>query len=241
MEKKDTDYLDLLEQIKQATIINYSEKINFNNDLEFYDTLIEHLLSGDFDSYFSSDLEEEDKEKVLSNAHKYASLLFYNGDSGYWTDSIDGVYLNDLDFVCMKILDNYNFLIDLAKSGGEEALKQLVPFQESNMARESAVIDYLRNTFKNDDLLENVIIEMAKKDGDYSKFNDLEKAILCTYPNDIVFQDDKLIPVGEIEKLIHEKNYLDVDISMIPINVFDEIIGEIFFDKFNSGEKGNKR
>ena len=142
-----------LEGLKQATILNYSDTLDFSSDMDSYDTLLEHTLSGEFDSVFLSDylddVGEEQREEIMKLAHEYQNLCFYAGNPDFWVDSIEGVYLSDMGLVVMKILDNFDFLVGLAKVGGKPALKELAAHQGSEFSVNGSVVDYLRNNFPN--------------------------------------------------------------------------------------------
>lgn len=206
MSKKNDMFVQRLEVLKQATILNYLDEINFDNIMELYDVMIEHLLQGDFDDVFLSKyligLDEEEKAEIFQLARRFKPLCFYMGDAAYWTDSIEGVYLSDLDFVSMKLLDNFDFLLGISKEGGDAALKQLMAFQGGHMSVSGSVIDCLRNSFGNDDILKDIILEMSTRGGNYSGLKDFQKEILCTYPDGILFHhvgdEYKIIPPQEI-------------------------------------------
>ena len=181
--------IDRLEKLKQATILNYGEGIDFNNEIELYENMLIHVFNGDFNESFLTDYidEVDDKESVIKLANKYMSLCFYQGSFEYWLDSIEGVSLSDLDIISLKLLDNYDFLLRIANSGGEDALKELLKFQRNDAFEGESVIDHLRNVFDNDNVLEHVIIEMTRKDGAYSSFTDYQKIALCSSPSGIIF------------------------------------------------------
>ncbi len=192
MDKKDVNIrVQRLERLKQATILNYLDSINLNHPMELYDTMMKHLLKGDFDFDFLSDsllgIDEEEKQEIFQLVRRYKNLCFYMGDASYWADSIEGVYLTDLDLVCMKLLDNFDFLLGLARDGGEDALKLLSSFLTGDMSVNGSVVDYLRNSFINDTVLKEVIIEMAKEDGMYKGLSDIQKEVLCTFPEGTLY------------------------------------------------------
>lgn len=236
--------MEELEKLKQETIVHYLDEIDANSDMDLYDKMLDHLFQGDFDQLLEdSALNSDDRNKILDLARKYSCLCFFQGDINYWADSIEGVYLNDLDLVCLKLLDNYHFLIQLAAEGGEDVLKQLVAFQKTDMASESAIIDYLRNTFYDDDTLKKVLQNISKVDGDYSIFTDEQKSILCTYPDGILYHltdDNKvnLVSVKELEEKMRGDiiNDEEFDFSLLnsylksDIDTFEKMILDIYYD-----------
>ena len=173
-----------LENLKQVVILNHLEKINFDKTKTFYDIMMESVFHGDFDHSFLSkslmNVSVDDKKKYFELGRKYKDLCFYLGDFHYWADSIEGVYVKDFDLVSMKLLDHYDFLLGLAKDGGEEVLQLLMS---------------LRNSFENDETLVYFLQEMAKKDGKFKDLNNDQKCILCTYPKGVLYE------IGEEDKI----------------------------------------
>ena len=79
------------------------------------------------------------------------------------------------------------------------------------MSREGSVIDYLRSSFGNDDLLKDILLEMSEDDGVYKDLNVEQKRILCTYPKGVLYRDENSsmvkIPVSDFVQSV-EKEYL---------------------------------
>lgn len=239
MENKKDIRIERLEKLKQATIINFTENINYNNKLELYDTLIKNVLSGNFNDIFLSN-NENDKE-TFELAQKYSSLCFYEGDSSYWLDSVEGVYLSDVDLVTAKILDNYDFLLRLAKEGKEESLKELLGFQKTDIYSGRTIVDYLRNVFINDDVLVDIIKAMSDKNSSYKEFTTEQKALLCLNPEGVLYKTNEdnsveLIPsdrlLSEVKiSLLGEDNpnfHLGDALKHMSIEDFDDIITGIY-------------
>lgn len=251
------DSVKRLEDMKQATILRYLSNINLDKEYDLYDEMMAHFVDGTLNDYFTSpvldNLAEDDMEDVCSLANEYMSLCFYAGSSEYWADSIDGVSIDDYELITLKIFDNYDFLLEVARDGGKEVLEQMKTFQDKAAYTESSVIDLLRNSFTDDKLLKDVLIEMGHEDSSYSVFTDIQKAELCKFPEGTLFtyDDGKAIlrnPLELLENLItdfNEVNYSEEDIdyhsdnlsnlrkkvSKIPIEsvieyVSDEYVGE---------------
>lgn len=229
-----------LEELKDALIISDLSETNLDNLLETYDSMLYKTFSGEFDDAFLSDnltgLDEEKRAEILALSRKYNSLCFYLGEFDNWLDSIEGVTLSDLDLTAMKLLDNYDYLIRLAKNGGEDVLKFLSKFQGSELFKRGAIIALLRSSFYSDEILEKVLIEMVKEDGNYKDFNDKQKLVLCNYPEGVLYKvnEDKsidIVPGSELKKLI-TKAFIgsdeDYDLNDIDITSFEEIIGSIY-------------
>ena len=114
-----------LEDMKQATLLNYLNNVDFDNKKSWFDEMISHFSKRQLNEYFYSSLFErmskKEMEELLDLASEYVSLCFCEGDTSKWSDSVENVVSDDYDLICFKIFDNFNFLIDVAKSGGKEA------------------------------------------------------------------------------------------------------------------------
>jgi len=232
-----------LEELKQVVLLNYLDSINLDQPKEFYEVLVKKLFEGALDQHFHSEsligIDFEESKEIFQLVRKYKNLCFYLGDFRYWADSIGGVYLNDLDLVTMKLLDHYDFLLGLAKDGGEDALKQLMAFNDSFMSKEGSVVDYLRNRFDNDDLLKEVIFEMTREDGELYSLSDVQKRILCTYPEGTLYHrvDNyfERIPTSSLIQMVGK--YLNVEKAFsfkeLPLN--DENFEDIIFHIYTNG------
>lgn len=248
MVKKDVEFLNSrMENLRHATIVNYLDEIDVDSDFGLYDKMMEHFYQGDFDDIFDSlcfkNMSENEKKDLLQKVHQFQAVSFYDGNSHYWSDSIEGVGLEDLDFLCMRLLNHFDFLLELAKSGGD-SLGQLLAFQEEGFSNKHSVVDVLRNLFLNDEVLISVLGRLSQKDGEYSDLDDSLKYILCTYPQGVLYEEDgdqiRLIPASELIRKIVDY-YFGRDMkeycSLSAINqffsshpeVFEEVISDISF------------
>ena len=224
-----------LDVLKEEMIISHIENIDLNDTYEMYDSLLSLTFSGVFDNIFLSNnlegLSEDEKARILELSRKYRSLCFYGGKFDNWLDSIDGVSLSNLDLISIKLLDSYDSLIKLAKDGGEETLKFLTKFQNSEVFKEDAVIPALKNRFLCDeDLMDTILIEMSREDGKYKDFTNTQKMIMCNSPEGVLYrrnnQDDlELILISELKDKIGSDSIKDLDSK-----VFAEIIEEIEYE-----------
>lgn len=237
-----------LEDLKQATLVNYLDDINLDDDRSLYDEMMHHFVEGDLDDEFSSsifdDMEMDDKKSLQDLARKYMSLCFYDGDVENWSDSVETIPL-DYDLISLKLFDNYNFLLMIARDGGEAALKELKKFQKCAGYHENAVIDYLRNTFLSDTILRKVILDMTKKDSLYKVFTAEQRASLCRFPEGTLYSfnwDDERIKFSsplalalEINKRITGEEFEDIQdkpdllfealaVSLRKVDEFDETV-----------------
>lgn len=178
-----------LEALKQEVIVNHLEDIDMDDQKALYDEIVSNLVVGNLDDYFLDEVSEDEKEDILSLVHKNIHLCFYDGDSENWMDSVDDSS-RDMEMLMIEFLDNYNFLISLAKDGGANCLELLSNFQKSGCFNQSATIDYLRDSFVSDSIFYKIILEMSKDNGLYSAFTDEQKAILCKYPEGTLYRFD---------------------------------------------------
>lgn len=180
-----------LEDMKQATILRYLSKINLEKNYYLYDEMMVRFARGEIDDYFSSsildNLDEDYKEDVCKLANDYRSLCFYAGEGEYWGDSVDDVPTDDYELIALKIFDNYDFLLEMARDGGGEVLDQITKFQKCVGYQESSTIEVLRNSFGDDQLLKSVLLEMSREESLYEVFTDVQKAELCRLPEGTIF------------------------------------------------------
>lgn len=225
-----------LEDIKDAMVLNNLSEANLDNLLELYDSMLYKTFSGEFDDVFLSNyLDESNKEEVLSLAKKYNSLCFYRGEFDNWVDSIEGVTLSDLDLTAINLLDNYDYIIRLAKNGGEDVLRFLNKFNGTPLFERGAVIALLRSSFYNDDVLENILIKLSKEDSEYKDFSDKQKIVLCSYPEGVLYKVNDgnvdFISGNELKNQVI-KAYIgsieEYNISDIDLSSFEQIIGGIY-------------
>ena len=199
--------LERLEKLEQKVIVSHLEELSLNRNsqkylVSLYDSMIFYLVNGDLDgSFLSKYLEKLDvssRKSVFDLARRYSYLVFYDGSSRCWIDSVEGVTCQDLDLICSKLLDNYDFLLRIAKEGGELVLEQLSYFQKSSMSQEGSVLDYLRNTFEDDDVLMKFLIEVSSTNGIYAGLTNLEKIKMCFCLRKMLYEYSEKIDYSSI-------------------------------------------
>lgn len=232
-----------LEVIKLKLIKRDLSELDLDNEYDLYDSLLyKTFVDGEFDDVFLSDniesLEKNERQEVIDLARKYNSLCFYNGDFNSWIDSIEGVTGSNYDLISEKLLDNFDYLMRLAKNGGEDVLRFLNKFQTIPQFKNCAVIDKLRSMDNDsskvfDGILETILIEMSKKDGAYKDFTDTQKIIMCDNLDGIIYKkyDDEsnIVPVNELKKsILEEFGEDDYPINAIDSETFKYIIEDIY-------------
>ena len=230
-----------LEKLKNAMILNHLEDIDFNNEDEralAYESLLSRtIIDGEFDDIFLSQeldgLDEEEKNKIFDLSRKYSFLCFYRGNIDYWLDSVEGITLGNEDTTVEILLSNYNYLIRLAKNGGEKVLSFLSKFNSNAAFENDAIIAQLLLRFSDDDTLEKVLIEMVSEDGLYNGYTDTQKIIMCDSPDGVLYRKNEdgvieLISCKEISNLYAGEN--SYSMKDIDSNEFKKFIEEIHTD-----------
>lgn len=226
------------EDLKNATILKYLDSVELDEEsMDLCDKIIYYFCKGELDNEFYSsllvNLSDEERKDIMKLVHEYIGLCFYDGNSEYWIDSVEGIPLKDAQFICLKILDNVNFLVRLALSGGKSALEFLKIFSDKEYYSDSSVIEYLRNSFRYDDVLENIILEMSKEDSAYNVFDENQKAILCGSPQGVLFfEDDSEVKYSNPSLLATRiNNILDgEEDELYSFADFSEVINLLYLD-----------
>ena len=252
MEKNITkERLDIL---LDATLLQYCENINLVDITSVCDAMLKHLVEGDLDREFLSpkltSVSSKEKEKAFTLARKYSYLCFYEGNVDYWEDSVDGYNPGILsELIVERILDNYNFLVELAYEKGESAVAELINFKDTDFSI-SSIVDTARNVFDNDQILKSVLANVADT---YSDLNSKDKAILYNYPEGVLYteydvndtKDFILIPREELQRKVSEYT-LDNNITALNEvidyygdSIFQNIIRDIHLESLNDKGKAN--
>jgi len=227
-----------LEFLKQKTILNNLASIDLDNKIDLYDKLMAEFAAGNLDSVFVSPaldgLSTEESKELLKQARKYIALIFSRGDIQRWLESVEGVTLGDYELVCMKILNNFNFLLQQLRSDRKHALDRLMNFREFGFGDESSVIERLRCGFYSSEALDKVLEELANNDGEYSRFSDEHMSILCTMPEGTLYTFDEnkkpvLYNFIDIQQLIVFKME-ELEIDELTENYFKKAASEVFMD-----------
>lgn len=221
-----------LEALKKLTLEKYLDEIDdLNSDMLLDDVMFHHLVNNDFaDDYQFPCLEgisKDEKKKAMELVDDYKHLCFYEGSEDYWFDSIETIKNSDYDLIAGKLLDNYEFLISLALEGDKELFENLDKLKDVDGYRETSVIEYLRNTFSNDELLCKILLNMSSKNSLFKVFTDGEKASLLKYPEGTLYlyDSDSIKIVSPLYLACEICNNLDYD-----YNLNDEDIEEVALD-----------
>ena len=170
-----------INELKDAAIVLDLETMDTDDELALYDSIFHCFARGDLDNQFESvvfdGMSEDERVNLISLVGDYRGLCFYNGKAEYWLDSLEGVPITDSELITYSILDNYDYLLELGKKGGKRVLEQLDRFCDSGYIN-SSVVEYLRRSSVNDEVLETILLDMARDDSLYNIFSDEQKALL---------------------------------------------------------------
>ena len=214
-----------LEKLLNATVLNYTAEINVDNPIGEYDAMYDHLLKGDLDDFFlAPKLEGNPKRKeIFDLVRKYGHLCFYDGNYyDYWLDSIGG--FTDEVVVSRRILDNYNFLLELALEKGEQALKELETLQKTDIGEDDAVVEFVRGVFQNDQALMDCLQETSKEDGPYKHLYPEKKEFLYRFPQGVLYlEDENGIKLNTEERLLNDFRKYEVELLLSTGNKLRDI------------------
>lgn len=227
--------------LKDTIILRYTKDINFDDD-SFYTIFLDHLLNGDLDDVYSNsildNLSLEDKNNVLFDARNFSHLIFVNGDFRRYEESIDCPSTLDKDYILIKLLDNYDFLIRLIVFNKEIVL-ELERYKSKLGYSYYSIIDKIRNNFNNDEILVEAMSKLINEDKERLLFNDENRVLLYTYPMGVMFikDNDKYRVFSPVEIASHIYNYVSNDkLSINDINnnpLLIDHISKFLNDTFN--------
>lgn len=216
-----------LEKIKQETILRYTSEIDFDQELSLYDVMIRHFANGDFDEIFDASvlngMDKKSKNEIFGLTREYMGLCFTKGDVDYWLDSLEDTPVSDYNLIAYSIFDSFDFLLELAKEGGRDVLELLVCLRASEDLRDTAIVNYLKNTFIDDKVLINVLLDMASNESFYNIFTDEQKGILLTYPEGTLYayKDNEIRITSPLILGVEIYNHVNVDNQITEIDTSD--------------------
>lgn len=174
-----------LSELKDQAIVLELETMDVDNDLAIYDAIFHSFARGDLDNQFESvvfdGMSEDERVELISLVSDYRGLCFYEGKGEYWLDSLEDAPIRDSELITYSIFENYDYLLELGKKGGKRVLQQLEQFQDSGYIS-SSVVEYLRRSSVNDEVLETILLDMAREDSLYNIFTDEQKVLLLGNP-----------------------------------------------------------
>ena len=170
--------------IKNYVIQEFLQGENDLSDFDVCDEMVSRLAFGDIDNLLVNSNSNRDS---LTLAHEYQNLCFYDGDFSNWLDSVEGSVKIGEQIAVYRIFQNFQFLSDLARDGGKELLESLTKLQDFDTYADSSVIECLRNTFGNDFLLKNTLLQMFSPNSIYQVFSEQQRADLLLYPEGTLY------------------------------------------------------
>ena len=187
------DYNKVIDSMIQSVIVNNSQDIDLNNQKDLFDRLIYLLIKGDLNNELNSEyismLDLEEKQHVYEVANKHSLLCLKNKNIHQWNNSCQGVIFSDYRYISIRIVENYDFLINIIVNVGEKAIRLIDNFSIYNNYKTASVIEILRNRFEFDDILLKVLKDMCDDNSKFNTFTIEQKAILCYYAPHILYKN----------------------------------------------------
>ena len=187
------DYNKIIDNMIQSVIVNNSQDIDLNNQKDLFDRLIYLLIKGDLNNELNSEyisaLSLEEKQHIFELVKQYSLLCLKNKNVHQWSDSCQGVISSDYRYISIRIVENYDFLINIIVNIGEQAVRLIDNFSIYNNYKTASVIEILRNRFEFDDILLKVLKDMCDDNSKYNTFTMEQKAILCFYAPHILYRN----------------------------------------------------
>ena len=224
-------------KLRDTIILIYSKDLDYDGDRDFIitDALFVHLVNGDINDYYESSLlvgmSDFERNNILNVVNKYAYLLFYNKNASNWFQSID-MDLVIYEPIALKLLDYYDFLIELYIKGGEKALQELSKYSDYDVFQRTSVVDFLMSAFTSSEILEKVILDFSIEDGIYKDFSVDQRACLLEYPKGtLYYEDNNGISYVSVDKLLDEINSRDGDFKSIIYEISGDYLLSSNFDE----------
>ena len=180
-----------LSDLKDQAIVMSLETMDCEDKLALYDSIFNLFAHGELDnqleSYVFDGMSEDDRVKLIKLVGDHRGLVFYKGLGEYWLDSLEGYAVSDNEIITYSIFDNYDYLLDLGRRGGNRVLQQLEKFQNTGYIN-SSVVEYLRRSNLDDEVLTSILLEMSREDSLYNIFTDEQKCVLLGNPYGNLFR-----------------------------------------------------
>lgn len=174
-----------LSDLKDQAIVMSLETMDCEDKLALYDSIFNLFAHGELDnqleSYAFDGMSEDDRVKSIRLVGDHRGLVFYKGLGEYWLDSLEGYAVSDNEIITYSIFDNYDYLLDLGRRGGNRVLQQLEMFQNTGYIN-SSVVEYLRRSNLDDEVLSTILLDMSREDSLYNIFTDEQKCVLLGNP-----------------------------------------------------------
>ena len=224
-----------LRELKDAAIILDLETMDVEDDLALYDSIFHCFARGELDNQFESivfdGMSEDDRVKLIDLVKDYRGLCFYNGKAEYWLDSLEHIAISDSELITYSIFDNYDYLLELGKKGGRRVLELLNAFQDSGYIN-SSVVEYLRQSNVDDEVLETILLEMSREDSLYTYTEDGVEIkspikLACELYVDVMGEGFDLSGMDSAKIFAILKTFLETSDIDIPVaNMSDEYVAD---------------
>ncbi len=237
IEDKKNNAVNRLLKLQQAVIEKFNDSIKYEDgddkNIVLIDAIFDHLTTGELNENYETEvlkgLNDEEKSELLNTVNSYKDVLFYDGDPMCWAESSER-FIEDFTMVATEVLDNYDFLIKLYKVGGTKALDLLRELRDQPGYSDYSVIERLRATFGNDELLERVLLEMTKDNNLYKIFTLPEKAELLDFPLGLLYfnkDENTAIVTNPLELALELYNRDVFEDEKLDSSNIEEVVGKV--------------
>ena len=219
-------------KLKDTVLLRFLDEIDLEDEDSLNLVLLKHLLNGELDDVYSNkyicNLGESEKKELLNKSRNYIYLLFNSGDYKKYDESID-CPIDDKDFMLYRLLDNYDFLIRLVVNN-REILEELNKYKDSFDFNSFSVIETVRNSFNNDEILISSISKFIEEEKIYKLFDNDQRNVLYEYPNGVMYGliDGNYKPYSSLEIATNIYNYVsDDDVTIEEVNDNPNLISQL--------------
>ncbi len=226
-------------KLKDTVLLRFLDEIDLEDEDSLNLVLLKHLLNGELDDVYSNkyicNLGESEKKELLNTSRNYIYLLFNSGDYKKYDESID-CPIDDKDFMLYRLLDNYDFLIRLVIYN-IDILEELNKYKDFYDFKSYSIIENIRNSFSNDEILISSISNFIKEDNLYKLFDVDQRSILYEYPNGVMYDyvDGNYMPYSSLEIATNIYNYVsDDDITIEEVTDNPQLVNQL--TKFIKGD-----
>lgn len=184
--------VSLMGKLEDVCIERYLDEVNFklddddSNDLYLCDVIVEHLVNGDFNDVYESEIleefDEKEREKILDVVSKNSDICFTNNSYEYWLDSIKFLEVNDYKYALKVILDNYEFLLNVCVRCGADKVKLLSSIKDEKFHIDRSIVNSIRDGFENDEEIFSLLNSSLSE-------NVIKKNIIKAMEDDILHND----------------------------------------------------
>ena len=181
-----------IKKFKDIIVLKYLNEINFDDEDSLYIVLVKHLINGDLDEEYTNEYLDKynkyERLSILKECREYSHLFLLYNDPTKYDESVNS-HVNDKDFILLKLLENYDFLIRLYLIN-EDILDELSKYENNIDVNRYSVIEVIRSDFSNDEILIECLDRIVNEKKYYDLINIKNRSVLYSYPIGILYTKD---------------------------------------------------